>query len=261
MSLVPIFSVAYYLAVQLVKALLPLLFGICFLGIQLAFRAAVVWGKGASSNMSNNLANCSNTPFLCSFVEWVAFPDDYWHGVVLISLYLSVFAAFVLYYQFPFWYHFMDFGSTATPMLYFVIPSVQILCIAYASLTIQYAHRHLLATILYVALFVLWDLVIFMAKPKSETFEQGKKFQAQVWAYFWNVDLPCVIAFSGLYYLAGNQPDFAVFVAGVLAFQATAASITAIRTYWQQHVSVLLADISCKIREAFPARPGEGSPP
>jgi hypothetical protein len=85
---------------------------------------------------------------------------------------------------------------------------------------------------------LLWDAIIIKAKIKSNNYQAGKEFQSRVGNYFWNVDLPCFAGFVFAYCIAivSKEEEYHAFVAGVIGFQAIAALMTALRTYWEQHL-------------------------
>jgi hypothetical protein len=89
---------------RFVRGLLPLFFGILIIGIQLVFRgAAVDINHGSSSHTTGSTvidappepsidlegAHFWNFPeyFLNTFLWWIDFPKEFWHGLTLLSLY------------------------------------------------------------------------------------------------------------------------------------------------------------------------------
>jgi hypothetical protein len=212
---------------RIVGALLPIALGIGMVYLQLIFRAVAKCEQG-SSNI-DLLADGTAYSLL-----WTAFPSNFWHAVALGALCLSVGSAFVLYYQFPASYRLLQLHPATDAILHFVIPTLQALCIAYASIKIEHTNLHAFATIAYLTLFVIWDGIILCTQP-SRT-EEAIEFRGRVLEYL-ITDAFVVCMFVLLFGVAHNQDNVSVFIAGILAVQACMALLFATRIYFTGHLS------------------------
>lgn len=162
------------------------------------------------------------------FDRW---PEDPWHRLSLFALLLSIFSASVLYCGFPLKYELLSLGWRRRIVLQWVIPALQNLAVVVASTQVEHPKTHVGASFAYLGLFVAWDTLVLVSKPKASLTHHDDAeawvFLREVEDYLTKVDVPATVALLVLLYtlpvLSTDGHHEEAFIAGILSFQSFSA--------------------------------------
>jgi hypothetical protein len=163
--------------------------------------------------------------------SWIeaALPENLYQKFTFGALLLSIFVTIAINFYSPDDYRDLGIRDEWIALLVSVIPTMQVLAVVVASLTVHNLPMHSVATLIFLWLFVVWDVLIIRAEPISGRTRGAKGDQLRVRAkeYCWRIDIPFAFTFTFLALLIifsepkeGSEP----FIAGVLSSQAVAAT-------------------------------------
>jgi len=186
-------------------------------------------------------------------------PGSWPNRIFFLAMLGSFLAAFILYQQHPECYMHLDIhrGQLAYVVLNFGLPYLQFLCAFVAVVTLESFVVHMLAALLYLSIFVIWDIILWIRFKRSASLQendQAKKFIEAVNSYFWSIDLPTWFCFGVLFLFAVTRspedriagfPEYPsvrlyahAFMSGVVASQAFAALFLAQIELWRKDTSL-----------------------
>lgn len=168
---------------------------------------------------------------ICGDTSFKTFPSDNWEKIFLFAMLLSIICAYTFYADFPRSYQNLEMGDFVSQVINYFLPYFQIMLGIASILSIGKYDLHMIATLGYFFVFLIWDILIIMSKPKVENKGDAEQFQEDAKKYFWTIDLPTFATFVFMllivYFLMKEESEhnLSIFMSGVIGSQAIAAAI------------------------------------